>query len=120
MRPFQKPITGQNSLKARVWLPKRSIVADPEAKFPPAAWQKMPCDLLHQSIFVMEAVHNPSAILSAPCPLGQGTVPQALYQKKKNTGLTPQSAETNMQRVANQGSRFRSFEVAVVVCGDRE
>jgi hypothetical protein len=34
--------------------------------------------------------------------------------------LTQKSTKTNMQGVANQGSRFRLFEVTVVDCGDRE
>ena len=61
-----------------------------------------------------------SSYPNLPCPYGQWTVSEALYQNKENTGLTRQPTETNMQRVANQGSRFRLFEVAVSACGNRE
>ena len=47
---------------------------------------------------------------SANWPYGQvGNLP-ALYQKKKNTGLTWEPTNFNIQGVANQGSRFRLLQ----------
>src|SRR5258708_11685625 len=57
---------------------------------------------------------------NAPCPFGQGCSLPALYQIMKNTGLTRQTAKTNIHTVADQGSRFRSVEEEVVICGNRE
>src|SRR5258708_6242900 len=106
MGAFQEPIAREHARNSRFWLPESRIVAHSQAKFPSAARQKMPGDLLHQCVFIVEAIHLQPPSLPT-CPSGQGTGSQALYQKKKNTGLTRQSTKTNMQGVANQGSRFR-------------
>src|SRR5690348_8319433 len=115
MRTFQKPVTRQDGFETRSTPQDRRVISDAQLQFALLLGQKIPGNLLHQFVFIAEMLHDSIVILThlskRTVDSSPGTVP-----KKKNTGLTRHSTETNMQGVANRGSRFRSFEVPVVVC----
>jgi hypothetical protein len=83
MGTFQEPVARKDSHKPGFRLPQSGIVADSKAKLAASARHKMPSNPPHQGVFIVDFVHNASAILAQPVLWDRGQFYRHCTKKRK-------------------------------------